>query len=121
MDQKQLILLSYTKLYPDRFKISKRQMRIYEYRITNIRNFCKKDFIIGDLVDFKIYKLEEGLHQMYNPFIIEEIHYMMPPGATKGYYLYTINNGAKRFEVESDEICISLSQIRASKLKELGI
>jgi hypothetical protein len=106
MDQKQLILLSYTKLYPDRFG-----------RTGNM----EKDFIIGDLVDFKIYKLEEGLHQMYNPFIIEEIHYMIPPGATKGYYLYTINNGTKRFEVESDEICISLSQIRASKLKELGI
>jgi len=102
MDQKQLILLSYTKLYPDTGNM-------------------KKEFRVRDLVDFKIYKLEEGLHQMYNPFIIEEIHYMMPPGATKGYYLYTINNGTKRFEVESDEICISLSQIRDNKLKELGI
>ena len=83
----------------------------------------QRDFAKGDLVDFKIYTLEETLHNWHNPFTVVDAGYVMMPGATKGYMVYTIasKDGVKRFDVTQDEITISLEQMRDDKLKELGI
>jgi len=77
----------------------------------------QRDFAMGDLVDYKIYTQEEGLHRQYNPFTVEDSLYSM------GYMVYTIasKDGIKRFDVLKYEITLAREQIRDDKLKELGI
>jgi hypothetical protein len=82
----------------------------------------QRDFAKGDLVDYKIYTLEEGLHEVYNPFTIIEIYTVLDP-LDMIYKIYRIEsaNGVKSFDVHVEEICFSLAQMRDDKLKDLGI